>query len=259
MKRTTRNVAGRGRRWRAAAVAATVGCAAAGAHAESWLQFEAGVGAAHYSAAGDDLWYQEGESHNLHLSAPAWRTGIQINAIDHQPGSWVPGLAFHAVYLNFGEVGMQSLAAPDYDPTVFNNTNGGYYDPTTHSCDKACGPLRNFNSTGRMQAIALTAEPYWTRGNWRFGIEAGPMIFRSTWDASAMSLTANQYTGPAGSVETFSHAPRAELGAIVGVGVSYRNVSVRCDYAFAKSRDYGANDVPVGFKGAHLLTLNYTF
>ena len=256
--RTNRRV---GSRWRAAAVAMSLGCAAASAHAESFFQIEAGIGASHYTQAADGLWWQQGMSHNLHLSAPAWRVGVQLNAIDYQPGSWVPGVAFHALYLNFGPVGMQSMAAPDYDPNVFNKTNGGYYDDKAHECVKECGPLRDFTSSGRMQAFALTVEPYWKRGKWRFGVEAGPMLYRATWDASAVSLTDTPWKGPAGSVETFHRNASWQVGALVGASVGYGPVTVRYSYAYAKSAGTlsGSNTVPAGFKGAHMLTLGYTF
>lgn len=247
-----------GRAWRAAAVAATLGCASV-AHAESWLQFEAGVGAAHYEDAGDGIWFQQGLSHDLHLSAPAWRVGVQLNAIDYRAGSWVPGIAFHALYLNFGHVSMRSLGAPDPDPLVFTPANGGYYDPKTHECDKYCGPLRNFESGGRMQAVALTVEPFWKRGKWRFGLEAGPMLFRATWDATAVSLSDTPWKGPAGSVETFHHTPSWVPGALVGASVGYENVTIRFNYAYAKTRAMSDTNVPPGFQGAYMLTLNYTY
>jgi hypothetical protein len=245
----------------AAAVAGVALAFSTAARAESWFSFEAGVGIAHYTHSADGLWWQQGLSHNLHLSAPAWRVGVQMNAIDYQPGSWVPGVAFHALYLNFGPVGMQSMAAPDYDPNVFNDAHGGYYNDKTHECVKQCGPLRNFTSSGRMQAFALTVEPYWMRGKWRFGVEAGPMLYRATWDASAVSLTDTPWKGPAGSVETFHRYASWQLGALVGASIGYGPVTVRYNYAYSNAAGVisGNNPMPAGFRGAHLLTLNYTF
>jgi hypothetical protein len=224
----------------------------------SWFQFEAGIGASRYNDE-DGLWVNKGLPHNSHLSAPAYRVGIQFNAIDHQPGSYVPGLAMHLAYLNFGRASVRSLAAPDQDPNVYNTQNGGYYDPKAHSCAGQCGPLRNFVSGGTMQAVALTFEPFWTYRNWRFGVEAGPAIFRGTWDATATSLTDTPYWGPAGSVETFHHVPKWEAGAVVGAAVSYRFVTLRYNYIFAKTHTYGADNPPPGWSGAHMLTLGLTF
>lgn len=246
------------RHWRAAAIAMTLGCVAASAHAESWFSFEAGIGVSRYSDE-DGLWVNKGLSHSSHLSAPAYRLGVQLNVIDHNPGSFVPGLAMHAAYLNFGRASIRSLAAPDEDPNVFNAANGGYYDIKAHSCAGPCGPTRNFVSGGTMQAVAVTLEPFWTYRDWRIGVEAGPALFRGTWDASATSTTDTPYWGPAGSVETFHHIPKWEPGALVGVAVSYGAVSLRYNYIFAKTHTYSATDAPPGWNGAHMLTLGYTF
>jgi hypothetical protein len=234
----------------------TLGCAAASAQAESWFQFEAGIGASRYSDE-DGLWVNKGLSHSSHLSAPAYRLGIQLNAIDYTPGSFVPGLAMHLAYLNFGRASIRSEAAPDKDAT-FNDTTGGYYNAQAHSCVGPCGPTRNFVSGGTMQAVALTFEPFWTYRDWRIGVEAGPALFRGTWDATATSPTDTPW-GPAGSVETFHHMPKWEPGALVGVAVSYGAVSLRYNYIFAKTHSFSETDVPPGWSGAHMLTVGYQF
>lgn len=222
-----------------------------------WFQLEAGVGASYYSHGPDDLWWQESMQHSFHLSAPAWRLGVQFNLLDHDPQSWMPGLAVHALYLNFGQASIRSIAAPDEDPNLFNAQNGGFYNLVTHSCDKYCGPERSFVSGGRLQAFAATVEPFWTIGGWRVGVEAGPSLFRSTWDATATSLTATPFWGPAGSVETFHHDAKWEVGALVGASIGYGPFTLRYNYLFAKPK----NDptVPPGFSGAHMVSVNYAF
>ncbi|WP_143810996.1 hypothetical protein [Paraburkholderia piptadeniae] len=185
--------------------------------------------------------------------------GVQLNAIDHTPGSFVPGLAMHLAYLNFGRASVRSLAAPDGGDGYYGpNGHDGYYSPTAHSCVGPCGPLRSFVSGGTMQAVALTVEPFWTYRKWRFGIEAGPTVFRSTYDATATAISDSQWWN-AGQVETFHHTPKWEAGALVGAAVSYGAVSLRYNYIFAKTHTYNAMNVPPGWSGAHMLTLNYTF
>jgi hypothetical protein len=227
------------------------------AQAESWFSIEAGIGASRYNDE-DGLWVNKGLPHNSHLSAPAYRVGIQFNAINHTPGSYLPGLAMHLAYLNFGRASVRSLAAPDEDPNVYNAQNGGYYDTKAHSCAGQCGPLRNFVSGGTMQAVALTFEPFWTYRNWRFGLEAGPAIFRGTWDATATAVSDSQWW-KAGQTENFHHVPKWEAGALVGAAVSYGAVSLRYNYIFAKTHTYSTTNVPPGWSGAHMVTLNYTF
>lgn len=225
--------------------------------APRWFQFEAGIGASRYNHGPDDLWYQESMQHSFHLSAPAWRIGVQMNAINYEPHSLIPGLTLHLAYLNFGQASIRSLAAPDEDPDVFNSQNGGFYNLATHTCDKYCGPERAFVSGGRLQAFALTAEPFWEIGKWRLGVEAGPSLFRSTWDATATSLTDTPYWGPAGSIENFHHTAKWEVGAVVGASVGYGPWSIRYDFLYAKSK----NDptTPPGFSGAHMVTVGYAW
>jgi hypothetical protein len=237
----------------ALAAVITLACSTA-AYAESFFQIEAGIGSSRYNDQ-DGLWVDKGLSHNSHLTAPAWRAGIQLNAIDHTPGSYVSGLAVHLAYLDFGRASVRSLAAPDRDSYY---SDSGYYNPQAHSCEGPCGPLRNFVSGGTMQAIALTAEPFWTYRKWRFGIEAGPAVFRGTWDATATAVSDSPWWS-AGQVESFHHTPKWEAGALVGVAVSYRRVSIRYNYIFAKTHTYSDTNVPPGWNGAHMLTLNYTF
>ncbi|EIN02305.1 hypothetical protein WQE_04932 [Paraburkholderia hospita] len=109
------------------------------------------------------------------------------------------------------------------------------------------------------RAVAFTFEPFWTYRNWRFGVEAGPSIFRGTWDATATSLTDTPWWGPAGSVETFHHQPKWERGAVVGFGVSYQLVTVRYNYIFSKTHTYGPDNPPPGWSGAHMVTVGFTF
>lgn len=229
------------------------------AHADSWFAFEAGIGVSHYATGSDGEWYQQGMTHSLRTNTPAWRLGIQVNAIDHQPGSYVPGLAFHLAYLNLGYLGLSSPAAPDKDP--YYTANGGYYDPQQQRCVGNCKDVRYFNSGGRMQVIALTAEPFWTKGAWRFGVEAGPALFHVQWNATATNPLPTTFWGPAGRTETFTADPHWEVGAIAGLSVGRGPFSVRYDYVWAKQHNFSGTGgyVPAGWRGAHVVTLNYTF
>jgi hypothetical protein len=221
------------------------------AHAESWLSFEADVGASKYGNV-DGRWINEGLPNDPHYSAPAWSARVILNAVDYRDG-YTPGLALNFVYLNYGRASIRSLAAPDEDGT-FNASSGGFYNAATHSCEGPCGPLRDFSSGGTMQAVALTLEPYWTAGAWRFGLEVGPALFRYTWDAAATSTSDTPYWGPAGSVETWHHDPRWELGAVAGVSICRDSICARANYIYSPPHD---KVVPGAGNGAFMLTLGY--
>lgn len=259
MKRATRNVAGRGRRWRVAAVAATVGCAAVSAKAESFFQIEAGIGMASFSSLPDGMYYQRGFSHHFDLHVPAGRIGIVMNAIDYRQGSVIPGLRIHADYMNFGSVHMTSDAAQDAEDFMSQGQTGGY-DAATKGCyDNNCGAIRKFDSSGGLQLLAFTLEPYWQKGAWTFGVEFGPTLFRSTWSSTATVVSDTSPWGPKGSVEVLQHQPHIQAGAIVGASVGYKAFSIRYNYVFCPIGNSTGKNVPAGFKGAHMLTANYTW
>jgi hypothetical protein len=242
----------------------TLGCAAASqAHAESWFQFEAGLGAARYQKADDNTWYQSGLGGNVRVNVPAFRVGIQLNAIE--PQGWRPGVAFHLAYLDLGHMGVSSPAAPDQSGRYKSQ---GYYNIATHACEGPCGPERQFESGGHMQLVALTIEPYWRVNQWRFGAEAGPALIHYQWNVTARNIDNTPDWGPRGTVEHMWANPHWELGAIAGVSVGYGRVTLRYDYIYAHERNMGGWDqngahatnlVPVGWIGAHMVSVNYAF
>lgn len=247
-----------GSRWRAAAVAMTVGCAAASAHAEqSWFSFEAGIGASSAVKVGDGIWYNAGMTHNTSTQSIAGRAGIQFNLIDAAPRSFVPGVRMHLTYNYFGHWNWDAIAGEDAPP----DQSYGYNVKTQQCNNENCGEFREFKSSGNIQAIALTIEPYWDLGNrWTVGIEAGPALYRAQWSATATALATSARFGPAGSVENFHHSPRLYLGAMVGASVSKGPFSARLDYIYSPDRFMqSGGDVPQGVKGVYMLTVNYAF
>ncbi|WP_368722236.1 hypothetical protein [Paraburkholderia phymatum] len=181
-----------------------------------------------------------------------------------KPDHWTPGVHLHLDYYNFGKVRWSSTDAEDPNP---QGTSG--YNVATQKCNgNNCGTFRNFESTGGIQAIALTIEPYWDIGSgWSLGVEAGPSLFRSTWSATATALSDGGF-GPAGSQEQFSRQPRTQFGWLIGASISKGPFSLRYNYLRApvdgsnsgtSSRVGGGQWVPSGINGVHMISLNYTF
>jgi len=244
------------------AIAAIFAASAINAHAESWFQFEAGAGMSTAIHGSDGLWYWQGAEHSTPLNSPAGRIGIQANI--SEPDHFVPGVRMHLTYNYFGHYSWHASAGFDSDATKKFG-----YNSRTHSCyNNDCGQYRWFDSTGNMQFVALTLEPYWNIGNgWTVGIEAGPAFYISTWNVTATAQTDGVF-GPAGSQEFFHRKPSIQLGALAGVSIGKGPVSLRVNYLYAPvsnahdgtSSVAGPNQVvPSGIKGGVMATLNYTF
>ncbi|MFM0529247.1 hypothetical protein PQR11_30205 [Paraburkholderia strydomiana] len=96
----------------------------------------------------------------------------------------------------------------------------GGYNIATQSCvDVNCGDMRRFDSTGGIQAIALTVEPYRDLGSgWQLGIEAGLPLYRTTWTSVAVAMNDSAHFGLAGTQETLSHQPHIHVGRSLSEG-----------------------------------------
>lgn len=248
-----------GRAWRAAAVAMTVGCAAASAHAESFFAIEAGLGFTHATREGDGMYFNEGFSHSTPTNSFGARGGIVFNAIDAQPLSWVPGLRVHLTYAYWGSLKWQATVVDDVNVRADGSLAG--YSTASKSCfNNNCGPRRTFYSSGSTHSINLTVEPYWNLGSgWTVGVEAGPSVYWGPWTSDYVSIDPG-WAGPPGTVQQVSHRVVPHLGALVGASVSKGPFSVRAQYLFAPPR-YISNgtDVPSGIRGVFMVSVNYTY
>ncbi|EPS1221711.1 hypothetical protein ACVBR5_000942 [Burkholderia cenocepacia] len=231
------------------------------ARADSWFQFEAGIGASIYTKQGDGIYYNEGFDHHTQIVVPAFRAGIVLTPINAEPHSWRPGLRLHAAYLNLGKISWGSQSPQDATDFTDRGMRGGY-DPATKGCiDNNCGQMSDFQSYGRIQALAFTVEPYWNLGTgWTVGIEAGPAFYRTTWMTHATVETPGWKLGPPGTVHMLSTRPTIHVGVLTGLSLSKGHFGVRYNYIFAPHPSGPADDDQVpGVKGAHMVTVNYTF
>jgi hypothetical protein len=207
-----------GSRWRAAAVAGMLGCAAASAHADyinDYVQVELGIGAAHYTTT-DGRWYQEGVPGGSHLTSkpPAFSVGFTGPLFTR--GKW--GIDWHAEYVNLGRAAAACSCTPD-------DRN---YNPDSHAYANKTGvPTAYFTGEGRSQGVALTLEPYYWLDGFRFGIEAGAYVHRDSWSEDIAGWQVNTAVAPQNlhlSDAYWSVAP--VVGASVGNGrftLSYRH------------------------------------
>lgn len=239
-----------------------LGCAVATqARAESWFQFEVGVGVSSYTRQGPGIYYSPGFPYSAPVIAPAFRVGLVATPIEAAPHSWKPGLRLHATYINFGRVSWSATSPQDAADFSQHGLVGGY-EPSIKGClNNNCGQMSDFQSYGRIQALALTVEPYWAlSGGWTFGLEAGPALYRTTWTTHATVETPGWKLGAPGTVHLLSTSPAPRVGLITGASISKGAFSIRYNYIFApRPGGPGDNEQVPGVKGAHLVTMNYTF
>ena len=232
------------------------------ARAESFFQIEAGVGMSSAVKGSDGLWYWQAATHSTPVNSVAGRAGIQFNI--SQPDKLMPGVRMHLTYNYFGHYSWHASAGFDS-----NATKSFGYNSRTHSCyNNDCGQYRWFDSTGNLQFVALTVEPFWNLGDgWTFGVEVGPALYRASWNVVATAQTDGVF-GPAGSQEFFHRSPSIQVGALGGLSLGKGPVMLRVEYLYAPisnaptgtSSVAGSNQVvPAGIKGGVMATLNYTY
>jgi hypothetical protein len=223
---------------------AVVGMAfALSAHAQDWFQFEAGIGAAAYQRGPDGLWVQDGFEHKLHLTAPAIEVGLTGDL--YQATHW--GLSWHADWAWLGTIKSQSLATP----------SDANYNVTTKGCNGPCWPLANYNGTGHDQGFMLTLEPHYDYAGWRFGVEAGPYIHRSSWAEDVTGWVSS----PTATPTNLHVRNRAQwrVGEVFGASVGYRNLTIAYQF-FRNSTPVSSSDpYPPIWRSTHLLVMKYRY
>lgn len=205
-------------------------------------KIEVGVGVSQFTTREDGLWYQEGFSHKLDMRSPSISIGLTGDV-----NSW---LSWRASYVYLGNARSSADAVPD--ATDYPNGVGGY-NASTKSCNGACGPMRKFVGRGNLQGVYFTLEPHVTWNGWRFGIEAGPFLYRATWNVDIYNTDgAPQWA----AYEAMSYKPRIELGMVAGASVSRGHYSVAYQWFHAPTK---WNPVPAIWNNVHMITLRYSF
>lgn len=232
-----------GRAWRAALVAATVGCIlSTSAHAQSFFQIESGIGGSAYSQGPDGYWVQDGFEHKLNLTAPAIEAGVTGDI--YQAAHW--GVSYHLDWAWLGAIHTQSLATPQ-DST---------YNLATKRCNGPCGNIANFVGAGHEQGFLLTIEPHYDAGKWRFGIEAGPFLHHASWSETVTGWSPSP-TSPMRSNFTVNSTAGWRIGAVVGAEASRGPFSIVYQHFFLKAS--GTDAVPPIWHSVDMIFARYKF
>lgn len=226
-------------------VAASVVLASCGtqvAHAQSWFQFEAGVGATYFQTE-DGRWYQKGMAQSdVHSIAPAFSLGLTGPVIAR--GDW--GVDWHLDYADLGRAAADCMCTPD----------DGNYDANRHIyTPKNPLDLAYFTGDGHLRGFALTVEPYrWWKGL-RWGFEAGAYINHWNWDEGVYNVQHE-----VGGAHANEHVSQSGWGVVpvVGLNVGNGKYTVAIRHYFT-SREQQGNRVPPVWKDTNTVEFKMKF
>jgi hypothetical protein len=213
------------------------------AHAESWFQFEAGVGATHYDTQ-NGRWYQEEMPQNqVSRDNFAFQLGVTGNLIER--AKW--GIDWHADYVSLGRAAASCMCTP-YDQNYNTNTN--------QYVEKFPAPLAYFTGSGNAQGVELSVEPFYKiNSRFRVGLDLGAYVNYWKWtenvDNWALSDSApTQHLSLSGS--------GIGVVPVAGLTVSDRNVSLSYRHFFMSLEENGLSVPPV-WQGADVIMMTYKF
>jgi hypothetical protein len=207
------------------------------------IRFETGIGGSGYVRGGDGYWIQDGFQHHLQLTAPAVEAGLTGDLI--QRDSW--GVSWHADYVWLGTVHTQGLATPSDEN----------YNLKTKACNGPCWPMANYVGTGHDSGFILTLEPHYDSNGWRYAVEYGPYIYRSTWTEHVYHWVSTPTAAPQDI--TVENQAKWKTGSVVGTSISHGNFTLAYQYFFNETHVTSGNQYPPIWRGTHALMLKYKF
>jgi hypothetical protein len=199
------------------AIIALALAASASAHAESFFQVEAGMGAASYGTT-DGKWYQAGAQDNrTSTTAPALSVGLTGAVISRE--SW--GIDWHADAVYIGSVSAScqcTVSDADYN--------------TATKTVRAGAITESYHGSGHVAGASLTVEPYYAYSGWKFGAVGGVFAYRKTWTEDVSG-----WSGAPSPVHLES-SHRISVAPVIGADISRGNVTLSYRY-YMTSRNEG--------------------
>jgi len=215
------------------AIAAIFAASAINAHAESWFQYEAGIGINHYWTT-NGRWYQINSPENdTNFTSLALKAGVQIPLYERE--DW--GVRAHVDYVHLGHTSTHCVCTPDANYSlkqerVINTSVQG----------------ANLSGNGNAQGVILSLEYFRKWRGLEFGFEGGLFPYRPSFDVGAYWYENNTY-------HTY-HTPNAlRLGGMIGVNVSYKQLTVSVDHFILPT----PSNNPAVYNDATALFLTYKF
>lgn len=219
-------------------VSLAVVLAASCAHAESFFQIEAGLGASHITDMGDGVWIQKGAPNNRERqNTPAVMLGLTGELYRRE--AW--DVRYHVDYVYIGSYSASVDGVPDEN-----------YNPQTHTVHDfpASARYTAFKGNGHTQGVPLTLDVGYTLRGYRIGVEAGMWAYWQTWHEGVLNNGDNQWAD-------LSHKTKLQVGYVVGASVSRGPLAI--SYRYYQIRPDWSTGKPGLATGAHVLMATYTF
>ena len=180
------------------------------------VEFEGAIGYNVAQPVGNGGWYQDGFRKDLDLKSKAFMLGAvqEVN----------PNFSVRASYYNLG------VMRSDADATPVDSN----YDPSTHACIGPCVAISRFVGSGSANGIAFTGEVHTEKkeGQWKFGAEAGPYIFRPIWRETVYNW--KQKPEDPGITVQANNPEDWKIGAVLGLNATKDNYGVSVKHFFNK-------------------------
>lgn len=224
-------------------MAVAVAVAASGAHADSWFQFEAGIGARLFQTT-DGRWYQQGipggsNVQRLNITESIGLTGPLISR-----GDW--GIDWHVGYVNLGR------AASDCACTPMDEN----YNASTHQyMPRYEVPMAYFTGSGTSSGVALTIEPYRYWQGLRWGFEVGAYVHHDTWSEQVYNWQVVG-SGPAQTLNV--SANYWAVAPVAGVSIGKGNFTLSYRHYFTGLNSKSQATPPL-WNDADVIELKYKF
>ncbi len=178
---------------------------------------EVGAGVARASVRQDGTWYQDRFQHTIKDKSPAFLVGVT--------GDFTPNLSWHLDGVYLGKYSVDSQDTP---------ADANYLPTSPTGCNGPCLPMAHYMTSGEVYGITPTLDVH-TSGEWRVGLEAGPLWYYRTWSVVVPNWYPTIQTGPssfiAGQISPINVSDSGwALGSMIGIYVQHERVGVHLNY-----------------------------
>lgn len=188
-------------------------------YSQTLIHPEIGLGYSYAITNGDGTWYQKKFPHSMKRSRPVMLVGAYSEI--------TPYINIHMDFVDLGNYSVDSQDTP---------SDANYNPKSPTGCNGACLPMAHYMGSGNIYGFQFPLEIH-TNGNWKFGLEAGPFVYHSSWTVSVPNWYPSVQTSPT----TWTTGPITPVyrsnsnwfvGDMFGVSVEHDTYKVSLNYYY---------------------------